>query len=557
MNSAVVLVFSMLWFWVAYRWYGNKLESKLIQPDDSRPTPAVEFNDGIDYYPSKPSMLFGHHFSSVAGAGPILGPIAAFAAFGWGGTLLWILVGTVFIGAVHDYLSLMLSVRFKGNSLPEIAQETIGKRARNLFSIFVLLTLVLVVAVFGFVAAKTLSTTPNVVIPTFGIIPLAMFFGFLVYKRNFSTVIGTIIALGGLFLLIWLGYKYPLSLPFTAKVNFSIWFVLLMGYGLIASVLPVWVLLQPRDYISNWVLIIGMGVGLIGTIITHPTINAPVFTSFNSKQGPMWPILFIVVACGAISGFHSLIASGTTSKQLAKESDGRFIGFGAMLVEGVLAVVALLAVSAGLFWQAPAGMEQFAFLNILSTSGPIKAFGLGYSRLVEPLLGTFGMIFGITMLKTFVMTTLDTCIRLGRLLTAELIAPKIPALNNKFLASLFIAIPAFFFGYTGTYNIIWPVFGAANQLIAALSLLVITAYLVGVKKPTKYTLYPAIFMILTTIGALVYQGYQFLFKDNPDYILGFTAIGLIILALVVADEAKKIFMRNKSNKKNLSSTLES
>ncbi|OCL27206.1 carbon starvation protein CstA [Orenia metallireducens] len=555
MNSVVVLIFSILWFVLAYKWYGKKLEKRLIQPNDQRATPAVEFNDGMDYYPSKPVMLFGHHFSSVAGAGPILGPIAAFAAFGWAGTLLWILFGTIFIGGVHDYLSLMLSVRFKGDSLPEIAQEAIGRRARNLFSVFVLLTIILVVGVFGFVAAKTLASTPSVVIPTFGIIPIAMLFGFMIYKLDFSTILGTIIALAGLFCLIWLGYEYPISLPFSSQANFGIWFVLLMGYGLIASVLPVWMLLQPRDYISNWILVIGMALGFLGIFVTHPTVNAPALTSLNSASGPIWPTICIVVACGAISGFHSIIASGTTSKQLAKESDGRLIGYGTMLTEGLLAVIALLAVSAGLFWDAPVGMEKFGFLSVLNSGGPIKAFGLGYGRLVEPFIGTFGMLFGITMLKTFVMTTLDTCIRLGRMISAELVGPKVPLLKNKFAGSIFIAIPAFFVGYTGTYNIIWPIFGAANQLIGALSLLVITAYLVGVKKPTKYTLYPAIFMVITTIASLLYQGYNFLVKSNPDYILGGTAIVLIVLAVVVADEARKIVTQGKGD--NLEVELQS
>mgnify|MGYP000014709530 CR=1 FL=1 len=543
MNSAVLAVLVIIWFAFAYNWYGKKMEDKLVVPNDDEPTPAVELNDGVDYYPAKPIILFGHHFSSIAGAGPILGPVAAVAAFGWGGTILWIMLGTVFIGAVHDYLSLMVSAKFKGNSIPEIAQEVIGRRARNLFSIFVLITLILIVAVFGFVAAKTLMSTPAVVIPTFGIIPVAMLFGYLVYRQNFSTTTGTIAALALLFFLIWLGYKVPVSLPLSDQASFAVWFILLMLYGLTASVLPVWLLLQPRDYISTWVLIIGMAVGLIGTFITHPAINAPAFTSFTTAKGPMWPMLFIIVACGAISGFHSLVGSGTTSKQLAKQSHGRLVGYGAMLVEGILATLALLTVSAGLFWKVPAGMEQYALFDVLKEGGPIKAFGMGYGRLVEPLLGVFGMLFGITMLKTFVMTTLDTTVRLGRFLAAELIGPSVPLLKNRLAGSIFIVVPAFYLGYTGTYNVIWPMFGASNQLVAALALLVVTAYLVGVKKPTKYTLYPAIFMIATTIGALIYQGYNFLFGKSPNYVLGITAVVLIILAVIVAGEAKKILSK--------------
>ncbi|RKD31927.1 carbon starvation CstA family protein [Thermohalobacter berrensis] len=552
MNSAVLLILSVVWFAISYKWYGTKMERKLVEPNDDNPTPSVALQDGVDYYPGKAGILFGHHFSSIAGAGPILGPIAAVAAFGWGGTILWIFLGTVFIGAVHDYLSLMVSVRYKGHSISQVAEEVIGKRARNLFSVFLLITLILIVAVFGYVAANTLMTTPAVVIPTFGIIPLAMLFGYLVYKRNVNIVVGTIIAILGLFLLIYLGYLFPISAPFTGNAAFAFWFVLLMLYGLIASVLPVWMLLQPRDYISNWVLIIGLTIGVIGTLITHPPINAPAFTGFvNSGKGPLWPMLFIMVACGAISGFHSVVGSGTTSKQLAKETDGKKVGYGAMLVESVLATLALLTVSAGLFWKAPAGMEEFALFEILNKGGAIKAFGVGYGRLVEPLLGTFGMLFGVTMLKTFVMTTLDTTIRLGRFVTAELLGPKIPVLKNRMAGSLFIAIPAFYLGYTGTYGIIWPMFGAANQLVAALALLVVTAYLVGVKKPTKYTLYPAVFMIVTTIAALIYQGYNHLFGVEPNYVLGITAIILIILALIVGKEAKQILDLGKADDADL------
>ncbi|MTI67256.1 MAG: carbon starvation protein A [Firmicutes bacterium] len=551
MNSAFLIILCIIWFGISYKWYGTKIENKLVQPNDSNQTPAVTEQDGVDFYPGKKSILFGHHFSSIAGAGPILGPIAAVAAFGWGGTILWIFIGTVFIGAVHDYLSLMLSVRYKGQSISQIAQDVIGTRARNLFSIFLLITLILVVAVFGYVAANTLTSTPQVVIPTFGLIPLAMIFGFLVYKKNFPLPVGTIIAILGLFLLIYLGYKFPLSAPFTGQAEFAFWFILLMGYGLIASVLPVWMLLQPRDYISNWVLIIGLTLGIVGTLITHPTINAPAFTKVSAEgQGPIWPMLFIMVACGAISGFHSVVGSGTTSKQLAKESDGKVVGYGAMLIESVLATLALITVSAGLFWDPPAGMEKLGFFYMLDHGGPIKAFGKGYGELVKPLLGVFGMLFGITMLKTFVMTTLDTTIRLARFITAELIGPKVPIFKKSRLAgSLFVTIPAFYLGYTGTYSIIWPMFGASNQLVAALALLVVTAYLVGVKKPAKYTLYPAVFMIVTTIAALIYQGYHHLFVGEINLVLGITSIVLIILSLVVGKEAKDILDKAKEDNK--------
>jgi len=541
-NSSVLALIAIVWLFIAYKWYGSIIEKKLVEPNPDNPTPAVTMNDGVDFYPAKPMILFGHHFASIAGAGPILGPVAAVLAFGWGVSALWILIGVVFFGAVHDYTTLMISVRYQGRSIPDVAKEVVSPKARVLFMVFVWLALILVIAVFGVVASNTLASTPQVVFPTFSILFIAMFFGWMVYRKGVNLTVGTVIALALLFLSIFIGMKMPLSLPFEdPHTVFTVWFVILITYGFVASILPVWLLLQPRDYIANWVLMIGLALGFVGLFTSGLPINAPVHLGFvSAAKVPMWPMLFITIACGAISGFHSLVASGTTAKQLANEKDGKLIGYGGMLVEGVLAILALLAVAAGLHWVPQGASDPWA-LEAFKDGGAIKIFGGGYGHFVAKIVGpTFGILFGITMLKTFVMTTLDTCVRLSRFITTELFGEKMPVLKQRWAASLVPVIVAYLLGSSGKWQVIWPMFGASNQLVAALALLVATSYFLSKGKSGKYTLYPGIFMLVTTIAALVYQGYDFLVVKG-NVILGVTAVILLVLALVVSSDAWRMF----------------
>jgi carbon starvation protein len=543
MNSLLLSVMIIVWLAVAYRWYGGLIDRKVVLPDDGRDPPSCSRFDGVDYCPGKPVVLFGHHFSSIAGAGPIIGPIAAVAAFGWGASILWVALGVVFVGAVHDYVALMVSVRHGGKSLPDVAREVAGNRASLLFMLFVWLSLILIIAVFAVVAGRTLMSTPQIVIPTFAIIPIAALFGWATYKMRMPVPLGTVIALGLLAACIALGYRFPLALPLGEAAAFRVWFGILILYGFGASVLPVWMLLQPRDYISTWVLVIGVVLGFAGLVVSRPTMNAPFFTGWRSAtQGPLWPMLFILIACGAVSGFHSLVAGGTTSKQLAKESDGRPVGFGAMLMEGAVATLAIVCVAAGLRWVAPEG-SPLGFFQVLGDGGPIKAFGAGYGSLTAPFLTfSIGTLVGITMLKTFVMTTLDTTVRITRFITSELLGPRVPAFRNRVVASLVGVAGAYFLGSSGKWSVLWPVFASANQLVAALTLIVLTAYLIGVKKPSAYTLYPAVFMLATTMGALVWNCVRFLFPPEGESVnltLGIACMVLLVLGALVATEAPR------------------
>ncbi len=535
MNASLIAIIGILWFVIAYKWYGKKIERKLIQPSDANVTPANELYDNVDYIPTKAPMLFGHHFSSIAGAGPIVGPILAFSLFGWLPTLLWILLGTVFMGAVHDYTSLMASVRSKGVSITEIAEHSVSKTARWIFSVFVWFALALVQAVFAVLTAQTLEQKPEIVVPTIGLMPLAVIFGWSVYRRGSNLIISTTLTLFSIFTLILIGDYFPIY------ASYDFWLFFSIVYAFIAATIPVWILLQPRDYLSMYLLLAGLILGFIGIFITNPMINAPTFISFQSSNGPLWPILFITVACGAISGFHSLVGSGTSAKQLAKESDGKKIAFGGMLTEGALALLVVILMASVLYWrQAPTEeLNGFIFQDLLKQSANITfgtALGIVLNSLGIPLF--MGIAFGVLLLNAFILTTLDTTVRLARYIVQETVGTKFKILLNRYVAASLGLILAYLLTQGNNWKIIWPIFGASNQLVAALALFVATAYWFGYKRPRKFTLLPAIFMLVTTEVALLYQLiWQYI--PTKNYVLTVTATVLIILGFIVAIEVFK------------------
>lgn len=550
MNILIIALVLIIWLFLGYRVYGSFIEKKVLQIDKTLPTPAREMNDGIDYSPAKKPLLFGHHFSSIAGAGPILGPLLGVLYFGWLGALLWVALGSVFLGAVHDYSALMTSVRNKGKSLADISEKTLGMKTKIIFSLFLWFALALVIAVFAVVASRTLVSQPEIVIPTFGLIFLAMIFGWLIYKKGIPTIVATVIAVIILFLMIYLGELLPVELP--AKIlgmsSQNFWFFVLIIYSLFASSLPVWLLLQPRDYISTWILFIGLGLGYLGLAVFQPAIQAPAFVSFKSDGGPLWPMLFVIIACGAISGFHSIVAGGTTSKQLPDESSGKLIGYGGMVMEAVLAGLVIFIAAGVLTWDPTGAKSSFGFQYLMTSVGdPIKAFATGYGRMISTLPGislAIGSFFGMVMLNAFVLTSLDTGTRLGRLIFSEMLEKKVRFLKNRWASSSVILLFAALLGATEGYKAIWPVFGASNQLVAALALIVVSSYLVAIKRPTKYTLYPAYFMLLTTLAALLYQGKKFF--SEGSYLLAGISLMLIALALFIVYDARHLLFNIKS-----------
>ena len=549
MLTVSILIFSgLFFFFVGYRYYAGRLDREVIQPDNSLSTPAVLQGDGVDFVESKPLVLFGHNFASIAGAGPVIGPIVAMHHFGWAVTLVWILIGNVFIGAVHDYLALMVSVRNRGSSIADIAEKTMGIRAKSVFSIFLVLAMLLVIAVFGVVAAKTLIAQPQMVVPTFAIIPISIALGWFIYYRNTDLAVSSIIAVAGVILSIYFGFQFPVELPENGVIGLSplmFWFVILLIYASVASVLPVNILLQPRDYLSTYILFGSMALAVLALLWIHPELHTPAYRGgFSEEQGPVWPMLFVLVACGAVSGFHSLVAGGTTSKQLAVESQGKSIAYGGMLTEGAVAVVTVLLVSGGLYWVAPASggidMNTLGFRETLQSGGWILAYGHGFGNLVHQMLPflsfTFASMIAVLALNTFVLTTLDSAVRITRFIVQESVGQRIVLFKNKYICTVLVVFFSYLIGSTDGWQKIWPIFGATNQLIAAVALFVIATWLMVMGKPTKFALYPAIFMIVTTIGALVWQSYRFYSQPEPNIFLGTAAVFLIILALFVGYE---------------------
>ena len=550
MLTVGILISACLFFYfVGYRAYAQRLDRELIRPDASNQTPAIKQNDGVDYVPSKPLVLFGHNFASIAGAGPVIGPIIAMHHFGWAITLVWIVLGSVFIGAVHDYLTLMVSVRNRGSSIADIAETTMGYRAKTVFAIFLILAMLLVIAVFGVVAAKTLIAQPEMVFPSFAIIPISMILGWCIYKKNFSLKLASSVAILAVLVSVYIGFKTPVLLQDEGVMGLSpllFWFVVLLVYAGVASILPVQTLLQPRDYLSTFILFGSMALGIIALLWVAPGLNTPAWRGVMSDvQGPVWPMLFVLVACGAISGFHSLVAGGTTSKQLADETQGKAIAYGGMLTEGVVAVVTVLMVGGGLYWIAPEGggidMARLGFRETLKSGGWILAFGNGYGNVVHQMLPilsfTLASMIAVLALNTFVLTTLDTAVRITRFLIQEALGQHVPIFRDKYVVTIAVVLAAYLIGATDGWQKIWPIFGATNQLIAAVALFVVATWLMAVKRPTHYVLYPALFMVVTTIAALGWQAYQFFTAKDTNIFLGTTSLLLIMLAIFVAYEA--------------------
>ncbi|MHC4544478.1 MAG: carbon starvation CstA family protein [Planctomycetota bacterium] len=534
MSSLFVAGVSVFLLILGYIFYSKKVK-QWIGLDDNEVPPSVAMNDGVDYVPAKHwTILFGHHFASIAGAAPIIGPVIACLYWGWLPAIIWIVVGGIFIGAVHDFVSLVMSLRNQGKSITTVTESVMGKTSKILFSVFAFLSLILVVAVFAAVAGKTLATTPEVVIPTFGLVIVALIVGILMYRVQLPVLLCSIIGVLLLIALIVAGYYIPIELG--VKNAAAWWTVILIIYGMIASVTPVTMLLQPRDHLAGVILYLGLLFGFLGLIVTHPNMKSPSVISFSSPEGWMWPMLLVSIACGAISGFHSLVASGTTSKQVPRMRDARVIGYGAMIMESALAVLAVMAVSAGLYWKsAPEGMEGLVYQELFTKGGWIKAFGEGYGQLTKVFFGGLGTLIGITMLKTFIMTSLDTATRISRYMCNELLGETfgIRIMKNKYVAVLLVGVLAGALAL-GNWRAIWPVFGASNQLIASLVLIVASVYLLTRNRSFLFAAVPAVIMLITTIGALVYKTYIFITAEKANILLATISVILIILAIFLS-----------------------
>ena len=571
MNAVVILLVGIVILVLGYIFYGGWL-AKQWGVDPKRTTPAHELEDGNDYVPAKAPVLMGHHFSSIAGAGPINGPIQA-AVFGWVPVMLWVLIGGIFFGAVHDFGALFASVRNKGQSIGEVIAESIGSRAKKLFLTFSYLTLILVVAAFASIVANTFKATytesgaldevasaanASTAMISILFIIIAIIFGMMVYRRNASLVVSTVVGVAAIVVCMVVGYNWhPIYL------SGSTWMVIVGIYIAIASVTPVWILLQPRDYLSSFLLYGMMIIAVVGIVGAHPTLSIPAFTGFIDKAeygsgvslGSMFPALFVTIACGAISGFHSLVGSGTTAKQLDKESDAQPIAYGGMLIECALALISLCAV--GYIWSeyVPNGITT-----------PTAVFATGISRMcatIPFLAGAEDVIYAMLILavSAFCLTSLDTATRLARYMFQEFwLEPGQTwkdatgfkrVLTNPYVATLITVVLGIALGMTG-YAKIWALFGAANQLLAALGLLAVAAWLGTMGKNNKMFLFPMAFMLVVTIVSLcqtILTNFKAATAGTGEILWCWIRAGLgtllVILAIVLAVEGVQTIMGKK------------
>jgi carbon starvation protein len=492
---------------IGYRFYGAYL-SRRLELDDSRPTPAVEMNDGVDYVPAGKSMLLGQHFSAISAAGPIVGPILAGIWFGWLPAVLWILLGTIFIGGTHDFATLVASVRHKAASIGELARQYMSRTSQILYLIFVWFALVYVIIAFTDITAQTFKTMsanealgPGVAVSSFLYLFLGVALGLALYKLKIKLWQATAVALPLLMLMIWWGTSLPSSMTQALMaIPLKSWEVILLVYCFIASLLPMWLLLQPRGYLGGWFLYLTIATALFGALFGGFSIQYPAFNTeglmsiFNGK--PLLPIVFITVACGACSGFHGIVSAGTTSKQIAKESDTRPVAYGSMILEAVVAILALVTLMI-----LPKG-------DPLLKSDPNFIFAKGLSG----YLGSAGvstnlaLSFALLAFSTFVYDTLDVCTRLARYILQELFGWK--SMAGAFFATLItLSLPLFFLMVTREkgYLAAWPIFGISNQLLASLTLLAVSVWLIRTGKKALFAIIPMVFMLAVALWALILQ----------------------------------------------------
>lgn len=528
---------------LGYIFYGRFM-AKVYNIDNHNVTPAERLNDGMDYCPTHPAVVLGHHFSSIAGAGPIVGPITAASMFGWLPTIIWCIFGSIFLGGPHDFGAVIASMRHDGKSIGEVVDHWIGHKAKKLFLIFTILSLFLVVAVFTVLTTATFVMDPVVAFVSCLYILLAVISGLLIYRFNINLKIVTLVMLAIIAFCSIEGGNWPFVTALF-KHDANTWNIVLAIYISAASVLPVWLLLQPRDYLASYFLYFAVIIGAIGMIFggSMDSGAVPVIAKevhwFGLSKADLWPMLFVIVACGAISGFHSLVGSGTTSKQLSHEADALPVGYAAMLLEGLVAVIALgtMMVAGG-----------------IQKGGPVGTFAAGFGQFctiigIDPVLGTR---LGAIAVNGFLLTSLDTATRLARYQIQELSDYKV----NKLVATAIAVIAALVLVYVKTtgpdgnpvpaWSVIWPVFGASNQLVAALAILGVAMWIIrGLKKKATFLLIPFWFMLVTSMAGIVIEIKATMMSENPNYILAVISALLLVLAILMTKEGLTALNKEK------------
>jgi len=551
MQSVFIVLLGIIGMLFGWFVYSKFIASRIFQMDDKYITPAHEINDGVDFVPTKKVVLWGHHFTSVAGAAPIVGPAIA-VYWGWVPAVIWVVLGTIFFAGVHDMGALWASSRHKGKSIGALSEEVIGKRTRALFMIVVFLVLLMVNAVFGVVIANSFISQPTAVLPAWAAIVFALIIGQLI-RRNINLVFLCVLGVIALYLTVYAGSEMPMALPkemfgLSDKAN---WIILLFVYAAIASLLPVWVLLQPRDFINGVQLLVGL-VLLYGAVFMFmPDITAPAFNSEVAESTPsIIPLLFVTIACGAVSGFHGIVSSGTSSKQLDKDTDARFVGYLGAVGEGSLALITIVAVSGVTLAMSPQEWhEVYSHLG----AGSVGAFIQGGSNLIYQGWGIPAELASTllaVMVVLFAGTTMDSGVRLQRYIIQEWgEIYQIGAFRNGIIATL-IAVGCCLllaFGAGGSSGsggmIIWPLFGSTNQILASLTLLVLSVMLIKMGRPARYTLIPMLFVLVMAFlaGVLKLQEYY----SAGNWLLVSLDIIVLVVCVLVMFEAWTVIKQHK------------
>jgi len=552
MNSVVVVIIGLVVAFIGYRIYAKYIDTKIMKSDPKKATPAKMYMDGVEFMPTSKNVLFGYQFKSIAGAAPIIGPIIAIQ-WGWLPALIWILAGAFFIGWVQDYSSAMIAMRHEGASFGGLSHKLISPRARIILLSFIYFYLLLIAGAFGNVVVSTaigLKAAPMawLFLTIGGILAGQMIYR---WKKDIilTTVVTVVIALIG----IWLGTAAPSNKIIGDSLANSrfLWAIAAFVFCYFGAVLPIWRFALPINYVGSYIVFLGLFFGIIGVLVLHPDFTLPAYTSFSIKIGPIWPIMFVTIACGAISGWHSIVSSSGTARQLEYETDARPVGGGVMFVEMMLAVFAL--VIAGAIYASPA--EYGAALG--------KGAGVVFSAGVSKFLGalglpaTVGASYGSVMMIVLAVTILQLVVRFMRVATSELMGDISPIFKNAHVGTIIASILGVILVLTGWFQYLWVLFGGANQLMASLALMLVTAYLMSEGKPAAYAFYPMIFMFFTTVAALLYTSYGLLSKvftgvvKGAEALIGNTLMGfigffLVIAAIILAVEGVKAFGRYRA-----------
>ncbi|MDG1016753.1 MAG: carbon starvation protein A [Woeseiaceae bacterium] len=549
MQSLMIVLLGLAGMTFGWFVYSKFIATKIYQLDPDFVTPANEFNDGVDYVPTNKYVLWGHHFTSVAGAAPIVGPAIA-VYWGWVPAVLWVTIGTVFFAGVHDFGALWASSRHKGKSIGALSEDVIGKRTRALFMVVIFLVLLMVNAVFGVVIAGAFVNTPNAVFPAWSAIVVALIIGQLLH-RNVNLTLLSVLGVMALYFSIYVGSVMPIELPtglfgLTSNAN---WIIILFIYAAIASMLPVWVLLQPRDFINGMQLFVGLFLLYSAVLLSLPDISAPAFNNSMTEDAPsLVPLLFVTIACGAVSGFHGIVSSGTSSKQLDKETDARFVGYFAALGEGSLALITIVAVSGAALAATP---EIWHEIYDKYGSAGAGTFIQGGAQLIT---NGWGIPVGIsttllaTMVALFAGTTMDSGVRLQRYIIQEWGDIYDIALFKKGIFATLLAVTCCLLlafgagGASGSGGLsIWPLFGSTNQILAAMTLLVISVMLIKMGRPARYTMVPMIFVLVTSCWAAVLKLMEFWAAGN--WLLVTIDIVVLVTSLMVILEAISVIAK--------------